>query len=144
MIVRASHTQCSLPCAGGCVNNRVAAKIRAGTTEETTKAQLNLFSNIKSACHVEAEEAAVPEEEEESADFFSWVSGFFTNIFGVHEILAGRDDDISYGVRSADKKLKAIISSLEKSDGSLEQEAVIQSEITAVNESMTKILSALK
>lgn len=125
----------------------MAGKIRAGTTEETTKTQLSLFTKIKQACGAaveEVEEGIEGPNEIEQTENFSCAT-FIDRIafWRRHDVLANRDDDIAASARSANKKLKQVIAGLEASElGDID--TVVREQLGVVNEALDKILSSSK
>jgi hypothetical protein len=130
---------------------RVASKIKAGTTEETTKGQLTLFEAIKGACHAEAEETEEEKEEEIEVGFpeafsCSALGDFLSVSFGGRgRGLLSRDEELGNKVRGADKKLHKILQILQKTEDFSESDKdVIRAEIDLVNESLKKMLKSIQ
>jgi hypothetical protein len=125
----------------------MAGKIRAGTTEETTKTQQSLFLKIKQACGAAVEEVAGDIEgpnEIEQHEHFSCAT-FIDRIafWRRHDVLANRDDDIAASARSANKKMKQVIAGLEASELGY-SETVVREQLGVVNEALDRILSSSK
>jgi hypothetical protein len=126
----------------------MAGKIRAGTTEETTKTQLSLFSKIKQACGAAVDEVAEGDEDIEGPNQIEKTEHFSCATFidriafwRRHDVLANRDDDIATSARSANKKLKQVIAGLEASEFG-EIDTVVREQLGVVNEALDKILSS--
>jgi hypothetical protein len=128
----------------------MAGKIRAGTSEETSKTQLSLFMKIKQACGAIVEEVTDVDEVSEGSKEIQQTEHFSCATFidriafwRRHDVLANRDDDIAQSARSANKKLKQVIAGLEDSElGDIA--TVVHDQLGVVNEALDEILSSFK
>ena len=124
----------------------MAGKIRSGTTDQTTQQQVQLFRTIKEACG--ADSAEVVEEQKEKDEEqdacvgqyqCSWLSSVLP--FMHKDALAGRDDEIAISAKSADKKMREVITVLSDSDPS-ETDADVLNQLVVVNDALDKILTS--
>lgn len=102
---------------------------------------------MKSACHAEAEEAA--EEEMEAVGTFScfsaFLEGLLSKLFGGRRGILAADEVLADEVLGAERKLKKIVTVLQKSgDISESEKDIVQDEFGVVNDSLNKMLSALQ
>jgi len=120
----------------------MASKIRSGTTDQTTQQQVQLFMTIKKACGAVSQEVVeAPKEAADDKDGqlnCSWISNVFP--FMHKDALANRDDEIAVSAKSADKKMKQVITVLADSDPT-EADPVVLDQLVVVNEALDKILS---
>lgn len=121
----------------------MASKIRSGTTEQTTEQQVQLFRKIKDACGAESEEAPVEAKEASGEGMPGYSCSWLTNIlpFGHKNALANRDDEIAVSAKSADKKMREVITVLSDSDPS-DQDPEVLEQLVVVNDALDKILAS--
>eukprot|EP00544_Gedaniella_sp_CCMP2646_P009239 CAMPEP_0202499854 /NCGR_PEP_ID=MMETSP1361-20130828/31167_1 /ASSEMBLY_ACC=CAM_ASM_000849 /TAXON_ID=210615 /ORGANISM="Staurosira complex sp., Strain CCMP2646" /LENGTH=112 /DNA_ID=CAMNT_0049132149 /DNA_START=86 /DNA_END=421 /DNA_ORIENTATION=- len=99
----------------------MAGKIRSGTTDQTTQQQVQLFRAIKEACGVDSADVVEKQKDKEQDTSVgryqcSWLSNVLP--FMHKDALVGRDDEIAISVKSADKKMKEVITVLSDKDPS--------------------------
>lgn len=119
----------------------MASKIRSGTTDQTTQQQVQLFRTIKKACGAVSEEVVEePKEEDDTAGNYkcSWISNVFP--FMHKDALADRTDEVAVSAKSADKKMKEVITVLGETDPA-ETDAVVLDQLVVVNDALDKILA---
>lgn len=121
----------------------MASKIRSGTTDQTTQAQIQLFRTIKKACGASSEEV-VQQAKETGNDMpgqfscTSWLSSAFP--FMHKDALADRNDEIALSAKSADKKMKKVMTVLAESEPS-DTDPEVLNQLVVVNDALDKILS---
>jgi hypothetical protein len=121
----------------------MAGKIRTGTTDQTTQQQIQLFRAIKQACGAGSEEVVDQQKDgkQDRSGLYqcSWLSNVLP--FMHKDALANRDDEIAVTAKSADKKMREVITVLSDSDPS-ETDPQILNQLVVVNDALDKILSS--
>lgn len=123
----------------------MASKIRSGTTDQTTQQQVQLFQTIKKACGAVSEEVVVEEPKEAAEDSVGpcYKCSWFSNVFPfMHkDTLADRNDEIAVSAKSADKKMKELMTVLSDRDPD-DTDPLVLDQLVVVNDALDKILSS--
>lgn len=121
----------------------MASKIRSGTIEQTTQQQVQLFRTIKQACGSGPEEAvAEPKEEQQDVRAGHYHCTWLSNVlpFMHRDALADRNDEIAISAKSADRKMKEVMTVLSDKDPT-ETDPDVLTQLVVVNDALDKILS---
>lgn len=122
----------------------MASKIRSGTTEQTTQQQVQLFRTIKKACGAVSEEVVTGKSKSVKVTDTggqincSWISNVFPFIH--KDALADRNDEIAVCAKSANEKMKELITVLSDTDPA-DTDPVVLDQLVVVNDALDKILS---
>lgn len=120
----------------------MAGKIRSGTTDQTTQQQVQLFRAIKEACGADSAEVVEKQKDKEQDTSVgryqcSWLSNVLP--FMHKDALAGRDDEIAISAKSADKKMKEVITVLRDKDPS-DTDPDVLNQLVVVNEDRKSVV----